>query len=322
MTASAFDSPILQDLFPTAEVGRLFTATAEVRAMMLVLGALAKVQGAQGLIPTDSAAFIHRSAQEVQVDPAGLGAETARTGAPGAALVAAFRKALNAPDQAVYAQWGVDPQDIQDTALMLRLRQALSLIEGDLKQALTLLADQAEAQPASGTAALRRGAPLLELLAEGPELRGALWVSCSGAPDTRAQLAEALRLVDPGQDWPAGRAPVMRIAHWMAQVAQGLARLGADLMDRDRVTATALIALSHQQQGLMQSLRAANSERGEAALFTEWLCLPQIVLGAASAAHLGAALLARAAGAAESPTSETHPSPEDVARFTAQVRAL
>ncbi|MCW8843119.1 MAG: adenylosuccinate lyase family protein, partial [Rhodobacteraceae bacterium] len=51
MAASVFDSPHFARLFPTGEAGRLFTDTAEVRAMLLVEGALAKVQGDMGLIP-------------------------------------------------------------------------------------------------------------------------------------------------------------------------------------------------------------------------------------------------------------------------------
>ena len=45
MAASVFDSLIHSRLFPTGETGRLFSDTAEIRAMLLVEGALAKVQG-------------------------------------------------------------------------------------------------------------------------------------------------------------------------------------------------------------------------------------------------------------------------------------
>jgi 3-carboxy-cis,cis-muconate cycloisomerase len=48
MSVSPFDSALYRDLFGDAEIARLFSDTAEVRAMMLVLGALAKAQGAQG----------------------------------------------------------------------------------------------------------------------------------------------------------------------------------------------------------------------------------------------------------------------------------
>ena len=50
--------------------------------MLLVEGALARVQGALGLIPAEAAAFIDRAAREVLIDPAALAAETARNGVP------------------------------------------------------------------------------------------------------------------------------------------------------------------------------------------------------------------------------------------------
>ncbi|MGB1209661.1 MAG: adenylosuccinate lyase family protein, partial [Paracoccaceae bacterium] len=46
MAASVFESSILGKLFDPGDVGRLFSDGAEVRAMMLVQGALARVQGA------------------------------------------------------------------------------------------------------------------------------------------------------------------------------------------------------------------------------------------------------------------------------------
>ena len=67
MAASGFESAILGKLFPTGDVGRLFTDSAEVRAMLLVEGTLAKVQGGLSVIPEISAAAIHRAAMEVQL---------------------------------------------------------------------------------------------------------------------------------------------------------------------------------------------------------------------------------------------------------------
>jgi len=50
--------------------------------LLLVEGALAKVQGELGLIPADAAAFLHRACTEVLIDPAALAAETAINGVP------------------------------------------------------------------------------------------------------------------------------------------------------------------------------------------------------------------------------------------------
>ena len=59
MAASIFDSPMFVKSFPTGEASRLFSDSAAVRAVLLVEGTLAKVQGELGLIPEDSAFFIH-----------------------------------------------------------------------------------------------------------------------------------------------------------------------------------------------------------------------------------------------------------------------
>lgn len=133
MTFSPFDSPIYSTLYGDAEVRALFTDSAEVRAMLLVEGTLAKVQGELGVIPLESALYIHRASMEVQVDPAGLAAGMAETGSPVAAMVAAFGKAMEAPDHAKYIHWGARSQDISDTALALRLRQYLRLIDTRLE---------------------------------------------------------------------------------------------------------------------------------------------------------------------------------------------
>jgi 3-carboxy-cis,cis-muconate cycloisomerase len=258
MAASVFDSPVFARLFPAGEVGRLFTDTAEVRAMLLVEGALAKVQGAQGVIPETAAAFIHRAAMEVQIDPAGLAQATGENGVSVPGLVAAFRAAMEAPEHAQYAHWGATSQDIIDTGLMLRLRQMLLLQEGMLRETVKALgrlaADHAatpmaartygqHATPTSfGATVAHWGAPLLELVAELPALRqGALWVSLSGAAGTsaalgpqafatRAGLAEALGLHDPKRSWHADRGPILRIAGWQARLALALGKMAEDLL--------------------------------------------------------------------------------------------
>ena len=94
MPASPADSAIYRDLFADDETARLFSDSAEIRAMLLVEGALAKVQGEAGMIPLEAALFIERSAREVLIDPAGLARETARNGVPVPAFIAAFRKTI------------------------------------------------------------------------------------------------------------------------------------------------------------------------------------------------------------------------------------
>lgn len=226
--------------------------------MLLVEGALARAQGAAGVIPEISGAFIHRAAMEVQIDPAGLADATGRNGVPVPALVAAFRKAMEAPEHAQYVHWGATSQDIIDTGLMLRLRQTLNVLNDRLRVALRAMGAAAlqhsdtpmaartygqVATPTSYGAVLAQwGAPLADALEALPALQeGALRVSLSGAAgtssalgeeahDVRAAMAEALGLSDPQRSWHTDRAPIQQIAAWMAQVVAANAAMGASLV--------------------------------------------------------------------------------------------
>lgn len=133
MTFSPFDSPIYSTLYGDPEVRALFTDSAEVRAMLLVEGTLAKVQGELGVIPLESALYIHRASMEVQIDPTGLAEGMAEVGNPVFALVAAFAKAMEAPEHSKYIHWGANAQDVIDTALVLRLRQYIGIIRTRLE---------------------------------------------------------------------------------------------------------------------------------------------------------------------------------------------
>lgn len=258
MPAAPADSPLYARLFGDEEAARLFTDSAEVRAMLLVEGALAKVQGALGLIPAESAAFLHRAAFEVQIDPSALAVETATNGVPVPALVSAFRTACNAPDHAAYAHWGATSQDIMDSALALRLKRLLELWETRLDALCTALGALADthatlpmaartygqlATPTSfGAVVASWGWPLLAQRQALETLRPlVLRVSLSGAagtlsamgdkgPEVRAELAKALGLSDPGHSWHTDRTGIGALAGWMATTAAALGKLGEDLI--------------------------------------------------------------------------------------------
>ncbi len=258
MPAAPADSALYSRLFGDDETARLFTDSAEVRAMLLVEGALARVQGEIGLIPAEAAAFIARAAQEVQIDPAALAAETARNGVPVPALLAAFRKAAEAPGPMAHLHWGATSQDIMDTALALRLRPVLALWEARIDALLArlgALADETSTLPVTGrtygqaatptsfgAVVAAWGWPLLGWRDDLPALREAvLQVSLSGAagtlsamgehgPALRAALAKALGLADRGHGWHADRSGPARLAAFAAGLAGSLGKLGEDVL--------------------------------------------------------------------------------------------
>jgi 3-carboxy-cis,cis-muconate cycloisomerase len=258
MSFSPFDSGLYRDLLGDAEMAQLFSDSAEVRAMMLVLGALAKVQGQAGVIPEVSGQFLHRATMEIQIDPGGLTEATGRNGVSVPGLVAAMRKALDAPEHAQYLHWGATSQDIQDTAMMLRMRRALTLIRARQAGLLTKLADLAEAHAATPQAARTYGqvavpssfgalvatwgAPLLRSHQRLAALEAdVLSVSLSGAAGTgrmlgpdpaaiRAGLAEALGLSDPLASWHAERGRIADLAAWLADVTRACGKIGEDML--------------------------------------------------------------------------------------------
>ncbi|PYG33252.1 lyase family protein [Pelagimonas varians] len=258
MPATPFDSLHLSALFTTGDTGRLFSDSAEIRAMMLVHGSLALAQADAGVIPMESAKAIQRASLELQIDPAGLAASCGQNGVTVPGLVDSFRKNLQAPEHGQYLHWGATSQDIQDTGLMLRMKRALGQMQDNLRAilaALAALADQhaetpmaarsygQHATPTSfGAMVASWGWPLLDALQAVPDLRrDTLLVSLAGASGTaselgpdpaalRAALAEKLGLGDPGRSWHSDRTPILKQADWMTRVSMALGKLGEDLI--------------------------------------------------------------------------------------------
>lgn len=258
MPATPLDSAIYRDLLGDPDLGKLFSDTAEIRAMLIVEGALAKVQGDLGLIPETAARAIHRASLEVQIDPAGLSAATGENAVPVPALVEAFRSVMSAPEHAAYLHWGATSQDIMESGLALRLRQALAILEARLGATLAGLADLADhhaalpmtartygqaAVPTSfGAVVASWGVPLLALHGEAaPTRAGCLVVSLGGAagtlsamdekgPAVRAALAVALGLSDPGGSRHSTRHGMTGLSAWLTRVTGSLGKMGEDLV--------------------------------------------------------------------------------------------
>ncbi len=258
MPATPFDSAIFRDLFLDPEVATLFSDSAEIRAMLLVEGELAKAQGELGLIPEISALAIHRAAQEVLIDPAALAAETGISAVSVPALVKAFRAAMQAPEHAQFVHWGATSQDIMETGLILRLRQVLAIQEKALARTIRALGrlaaahadlpmaartySQAATVTSFGAVAAGWGRPLVRHLGRlAPVRDDLLCVSLSGAagtlaamgpkgPEVRARLAAALKLADPGGSWHAERDRIGALSGWIAGTAATLGKVGEDLI--------------------------------------------------------------------------------------------
>lgn len=258
MPASPLDSVLYGGLFGDSELARLFSDTAEIRAMLLVEGALAGAQGKLGVIPKESAAYLARACAEVQIDPAALAEATKKNAVPVPALVTAARKEMGAPEHAAFLHYGATSQDIMDSALVLRLRQVLRIFNERLDAILQGFGALAKThadlpmlartygQPAVpttfGAAVALWGEPLLRHKARLSELEPRLLVvSLSGAagtlsamgekgPEVRRVMAEGLSLADPDESWHSTRDRITEFAGWMTGLTSSLGKMAEDLM--------------------------------------------------------------------------------------------
>ena len=258
MSVTPFDSALYGRAFADADIARLFSDSAEIRAMLLFWGALGPAQAEHGLIPAESGAAIHRAAMEVQIDAASLADATAANGIPVPGLLAAFRAAMQAPEHARWVHHGATTQDVVDTGLALRLRQALTLVEARVEAALDTLAALAEAHAETpmaartwgqvatpttfGAVVASWGEALLAARETLPRVRDGVQVvtlhgasgtlSAMGAegPRIRAALARALSLGDPHHAPHADRHHVRALAGWLADTLAALDKLATDLL--------------------------------------------------------------------------------------------
>lgn len=253
---SPFDGPITAGLYGDAEIAEFFAGEAEVRAMLRVEGALAHVEGALGIIPSASSAAIARTTAEIRIDPAALAGGMASAGVPVAALVTAVRRELGA--DGAWLHWGATSQDVVDTALVIRLRGVLDLLDDRLARLIASLAWQAERHRATVIAARTRfqiatpttlGAkiavwtmPMIRHRQRLKELRPRLLrVSLAGASGTNAALqgmgpevmralAAVLDLEPAEVPWHAARDGIVELGGWLALVTGSLGKMGQDLI--------------------------------------------------------------------------------------------
>jgi 3-carboxy-cis,cis-muconate cycloisomerase len=258
MAVTPFDSPMMRDLLSDREIAALFSDAAEIRSILLFEGALAKAQGAVGMIPEIAAAAIHRASREVQIDPSALAAGVASSGVVVPALVPAFRKEMNAPQHAAWVHWGATSQDASDTGLALRLKRVAAELDARLGTILSALADAAEAHADLPMAARTRaqiatpttfgariaawGAPLIRARARLARAgQGVALVSLAGASGTLAAMGEGaekiaplmaadLGLTAPDLPWHAGRDGLAEFASALGIMCGSLGKFGQDLI--------------------------------------------------------------------------------------------
>jgi len=257
MSVGAFYSLIHRGLFADDAVAALFDDREQIRAMLDVEAALARAEAAAGLIPGEAADGISNAARTLELDPARFTEATATSGVPVGPLISALRDAAGV-ESAPWVHWGATSQDIVDTALVLRLRGAIDILDerlaavsGRLLELARRYADtpltgrtrsQAAVPSSFGLQAAGWAAPLQRHRRRLEELKPRLLVvQLGGAAGTRsvfgpsakavvAALARELELGTTALPWHSQRDAVAELAGWLSLVTASLAKLGRDVI--------------------------------------------------------------------------------------------
>src|SRR5271166_5916028 len=142
MTFAALDSELLGPLFATDAMRACFSDQAWLGSMLAAEAALARAQAGLGLAP-DSLASAIEAIAPADLDATTLGRQTALAGVPTVPFVRAVQERLPPELERAFHK-GATTQDILDTALVLRLRDALALVAADLDAIVGALATLAQ----------------------------------------------------------------------------------------------------------------------------------------------------------------------------------
>lgn len=245
-----FTAPAMRTVF--SDAGRL-------QGMLDFEAALARAEARCGVIPAAAVAPIEAACKADLYDPANLADAIVSAGNSAIPLVKALGKRIAASDADAerYVHLGATSQDAMDTGLVLQLRRALGLLNGDLARLAEALAEQAERHAdtvLSGRTWLQHATPVTlgmklagllgavtrhrQRLAEiEPRLLCLQFGGASGSlaalgeqawPVSQA-LARELDLNLPDQPWHTQRDRLAEVAALLGLIAGTLGKLGRDL---------------------------------------------------------------------------------------------
>lgn len=202
-------SSIFEGFLSTSEVLEVFSERYFLDAMLRFEASLARAQASVGLIPQAAAQSIIGTCKVELFDVAKIVRESGRAGSLAIPLVNSLRETVGLfnQDAVRFVHLGATSQDVIDTALVLVTRDALNLIEADVRKTLAALLALAGQhadtpilartlmQPASvtsfGLKCAGWAAPLLRSLQRLPSSRAhALSVQLGGAVGTLAEMQE------------------------------------------------------------------------------------------------------------------------------------
>jgi len=254
---SVLDSALFGDLFSVDDrIAAAFADGLRLADLIDVEVALARAEADAGVIPASAADAIAAAAAKLEIDIPALRQSVAASGVPTIELVRQLRLAVG-PEMAGFVHRGATSQDIVDTAAVLGLRRATTLIEERLKEAVdaligladrhrsTIMAGRTHGQQASpitfGLKVANWLSPLSRHWQRLSELKPRVFVvQFGGAAGTLAALgargpavlnALARELgLGPAVPWHTQRDAIVEYGNWLALVAGSFGKIGQDVI--------------------------------------------------------------------------------------------
>lgn len=255
MSLSPFEHPFLSGLFGDGEIAPLFSARADIAAMLRFETALAKAEAECGVIPAETANAIAAGLSGFTPDMVALAEGVAKDGVVVPELVRQLRRAVGGA-AAEKVHFGATSQDVIDTSLMLRLKEAAAVLETRLAgcvEALDALSARDGYRALMGHTRMQAAIPITvadrvaawrgplqrsreRLTAFGLEgfalqfggAAGTLEKFGGNGPAVRAALAARLGLTDRPQ-WHSQRDGLAEFAGLLSLIAGSLGKFGQDV---------------------------------------------------------------------------------------------
>lgn len=255
-SSTVLDSILFRDAFGTAAMREVFSDRRLIARYIEVEVALARAEARCGVIPAEAAEAIARESQLEKIDFDHMRHETDIVGYPILPLVHQLVQMCGEAGR--YVHWGATTQDIMDTANVLQVRDALDIVDADIRALRAILADLAQKHrdtPMAGRTHLQQALPVTfgykaaiwlamfdrhqQRLAQLRER--VLCVEFAGAAGTLASLgdkglqvqqalAEELGLAVPATTWHVARDGFAEAVNLLALVTGSLGKIAVDIM--------------------------------------------------------------------------------------------
>jgi 3-carboxy-cis,cis-muconate cycloisomerase len=127
---------LMESLATTEPLAEIFSDRSVLTAMLAFESALARSQARFNLIPASAADAIAAAADAARFDPTTLARGALLSGTPAIPLVKALTEqvGMHDPVAAGFVHWGATSQDVCDTAMVLLLKKAQTILDADLQR--------------------------------------------------------------------------------------------------------------------------------------------------------------------------------------------